>query len=55
MTGYLPSQKAWNSPRYRAGCERVFLTGTQALVRVVLEQARRDRAAGRNTAGFLKT
>jgi len=31
----------------------VFLTGTQALVRLPLEQARRDRAAGLNTAGFI--
>ncbi|MFK8015662.1 MAG: indolepyruvate ferredoxin oxidoreductase family protein [Gammaproteobacteria bacterium] len=39
--------------RYSTGFERVFLTGTQALVRVVLEQARRDAAAGLNTAGFV--
>jgi len=39
--------------RYDSGVERVFLTGTQALVRVVLEQARRDREAGRRTAGFV--
>jgi indolepyruvate ferredoxin oxidoreductase len=32
---------------------RVFLTGIQALVRLPLLQARRDRAAGRNTAGFI--
>lgn len=32
---------------------RVFLTGTQALVRIMLDQARRDRAAGMNTAGFV--
>ncbi len=31
----------------------VFLTGTQALVRLPLEQARLDRAAGLNTAGFI--
>jgi indolepyruvate ferredoxin oxidoreductase len=32
---------------------RVFLTGTQALVRLPLMQRRRDLATGRNTAGFI--
>ena len=32
---------------------RVFLTGTQALVRLAFEQRRRDAAAGLNTAGFI--
>ncbi|SDD39133.1 indolepyruvate ferredoxin oxidoreductase [Paracoccus isoporae] len=39
--------------RYDATNGRVFLTGTQALVRIMLDQARRDRAAGLNTAGFV--
>ncbi len=39
--------------RYDRTKGRVFLTGTQALVRVMLDQARRDRQAGRNTAGFV--
>ena len=39
--------------RYAQPSGRVFMTGTQALVRIVLDQARRDRAAGRNTAGFV--
>ena len=39
--------------RYQQTSGRVFLTGTQALVRVVLDQARRDRIAGLNTAGFV--
>jgi len=39
--------------RYLKESGRVFMTGTQALVRVVLDQARRDRAAGLNTAGFV--
>ena len=32
---------------------RIFLTGTQALVRLVLMQRERDRAAKLNTAGFI--
>jgi indolepyruvate ferredoxin oxidoreductase len=32
---------------------RIFLTGTQALVRLVLMQRQLDRAAGLNTAGFV--
>ncbi|MCO5155311.1 MAG: indolepyruvate ferredoxin oxidoreductase family protein [Aquamicrobium sp.] len=39
--------------RYASGSGRVFMTGTQALVRIVLDQARRDRAAGLNTSGFV--
>ncbi len=39
--------------RYLRREGRVYLTGTQALVRVVLDQARRDRIAGANTAGFV--
>lgn len=41
------------SDRYTAQSGRVFLTGTQALVRVMLDQARRDKLAGLNTAGFV--
>ena len=40
------------SDRYTRQEGRVFLTGTQALVRILFDQARRDRAAGLNTAGF---
>ncbi|HEX5789422.1 MAG TPA: indolepyruvate ferredoxin oxidoreductase family protein [Woeseiaceae bacterium] len=39
--------------RYRRGTGRVFLTGTQALVRIALMQRALDRAAGLNTAGFI--
>ncbi|MFC4216108.1 indolepyruvate ferredoxin oxidoreductase family protein [Pseudophaeobacter arcticus] len=39
--------------RYERTEGRVFLTGTQALARVMLDQARRDRTAGMNTAGFV--
>ncbi|TDE39084.1 indolepyruvate ferredoxin oxidoreductase family protein [Antarcticimicrobium sediminis] len=39
--------------RYSDSTGRVFLTGTQALARIMMDQARRDRAAGLNTAGFV--
>jgi len=39
--------------RYTRSKGRVFLTGTQALVRLLLDQARRDRTAGLNTGGFV--
>jgi indolepyruvate ferredoxin oxidoreductase len=39
--------------KYTATQERVFLSGTQALVRLPIEQARRDAVAGHNTAGFV--
>ena len=39
--------------RYRLDSGRVYLTGTQALVRILLDQAARDRAAGLDTAGFV--
>ena len=32
---------------------RIFITGVQALLRVLLDQSRLDRAAGLNTAGFV--
>jgi indolepyruvate ferredoxin oxidoreductase len=39
--------------RYRRESGRVFLTGTQALVRIALMQRTMDRAAGLKTAGFI--
>ena len=39
--------------KYRAEAGQVFLTGTQALVRVPFEQMRRDRAAGLRTGCFV--
>ncbi len=39
--------------RYTLSTGRVFLTGTQALVRIMMDQAARDRKAGLNTAGFV--
>src|SRR5215831_9032631 len=50
----VPSIDAYElSDRYDRDDGRVFLTGTQAIVRIALDQARRDRAAGLNTAGFI--
>jgi indolepyruvate ferredoxin oxidoreductase len=49
-----PSLDAYElSDRYDREEGRVFLTGTQAIVRIALEQARRDRSRGLNTAGFI--
>ena len=39
--------------RYRRESGRIFLTGTQALVRIPLMQRTLDSAAGLNTAGFI--
>ena len=39
--------------RYRRESGRVFLTGTQALLRIALMQRTMDKAAGLNTAGFV--
>ncbi len=39
--------------RYAQTAGRVFMTGTQALTRIAFDQARRDRAAGLDTAGVI--
>ena len=39
--------------KYVSDTGRVYLTGIQALVRLMLVQRRRDLAAGRNTGGFV--
>ncbi len=39
--------------RYTKTSGRVFMTGTQAIVRIALDQARRDRARGLDTRGFV--
>ncbi|MHA6325692.1 indolepyruvate ferredoxin oxidoreductase family protein [Roseivivax sp. CAU 1753] len=39
--------------RFDLATEQVLLNGTQALVRLMLTQAARDRAAGLNTAGYV--
>ncbi|WP_084327739.1 indolepyruvate ferredoxin oxidoreductase family protein [Salinarimonas rosea] len=39
--------------KYDLSKERVFLTGTQAIIRMLLMQRERDRLAGLDTAGFV--
>ena len=39
--------------KYDLSKDRVFLTGTQAIIRLLLMQRERDRLAGLNTAGFV--
>ncbi|MHB2165428.1 indolepyruvate ferredoxin oxidoreductase family protein [Alsobacter sp. R-9] len=39
--------------KYDLSKDRIFLTGTQAIVRLLLMQHERDRRAGLNTAGFV--
>ena len=39
--------------KYALESGRVYLTGTQALVRLPMMQRRRDEAAGLNTGGFI--
>lgn len=54
MTQHSPDFRTYQlSDRYARTEGRVFLTGTQALARIMMDQARRDRTAGRNTAGFV--
>ncbi len=49
-TAAVPSAR---TDRYGFGDGRVYLTGTQALVRLLLAQRRHDRAAGLDTGGFV--
>ena len=54
MTRHQPDFTTYQlEDRYTRTEGRVFLTGTQALARIMMDQARRDRAAGLNTAGFV--
>jgi indolepyruvate ferredoxin oxidoreductase len=39
--------------KYDLSQDRVFITGTQAIIRLLLMQRERDRLAGLNTAGFV--
>jgi indolepyruvate ferredoxin oxidoreductase len=45
--------KASLEDKYTLESGRVFLTGTQALIRLMMLQRVRDQRAGRNTAGFI--
>ncbi|MBE9638566.1 indolepyruvate ferredoxin oxidoreductase family protein [Salipiger mangrovisoli] len=54
MTDQTPILRDYElADRYTRTEGRVFLTGTQAIVRIALDQARRDRAAGLDTRGFI--
>ncbi len=54
MSHHEPSPRTYRlEDRYTLTQGRVFLTGTQALARIMMDQARRDRQAGLNTAGFV--
>ncbi|WP_170473908.1 indolepyruvate ferredoxin oxidoreductase family protein [Ruegeria arenilitoris] len=54
MSHHEPSPRTYKlQDRYDMTAGRVFLTGTQALARIMLDQARRDKKAGLNTAGFV--
>jgi indolepyruvate ferredoxin oxidoreductase len=41
------------SDKYDLGKDRIFASGTQAIIRLLLMQKARDRKAGLNTAGFV--
>ena len=45
--------KASLEDKYTLDSGRVFLTGTQALIRLMMLQRTRDQRAGLNTAGFI--
>jgi indolepyruvate ferredoxin oxidoreductase len=50
----LPALRAVDlDDKYDLTRDRIFITGTQAIVRLMLMQKERDRRAGLNTAGFI--
>ena len=54
MTDQTPFQNDYKLiDRYTRQQGRVFLTGTQAIIRIALDQARRDHAAGDNIRGYV--
>ncbi|MEM8812594.1 MAG: indolepyruvate ferredoxin oxidoreductase family protein [Pseudomonadota bacterium] len=49
----MPSQKVTLKDKYDLTRDRVFVSGTQAVVRLMLMQKERDRRNGLNTAGYV--
>ena len=49
----MPLSRVSLDDKYALERGRIFSSGLQALVRLPLEQARRDRQAGLDTAGFV--
>ena len=52
-SGNTPLREVALDDKYDLTKDRVFLTGTQAIIRLLLMQRERDRLAGLNTAGFV--
>lgn len=53
MTDSTPSPKISLDDKYDLEKSRIFVSGTQAVVRLLLMQGARDKAAGLDTAGFI--
>lgn len=53
MTDSQPQSTVTLDDKYLQPSGRIFMNANQALVRLPLEQARRDRAVGLNTAGYI--
>lgn len=53
MGAHVPLKPVSLEDKYDLAAEQVFLSGTQAVVRLLLMQQERDRRAGLNTAGFV--
>ena len=53
MTVALARPEATLDSRYTASEGWVYMTGTQALVRLPIQQRLRDAAAGLNTGGYI--
>src|SRR3954463_3865342 len=52
-TGHPALRTVTLDDKYDLTKDRLFITGTQAVVRLLLMQRERDRLAGLNTAGFV--